>query len=143
MGTTPASARPSPTASKTARKPPTASVVDASPKYAWTASSANAPGSPENAASRVTPATERARPPGAAAAGPGDAAREAEPGSWAFITPSIRGGADGDRSGPAGRRRVAAGDRSGVGPYPKNAMIAAVSSEKAHRSTILPFRTWK
>src|SRR5665811_950770 len=103
MGMTPASARPSPTASKTARKPPTASVVDASPKYAWTASSANAPGSPENAASGVTPATARAGPRDAARAGPGDAAPDvargdaapnAELRSWLFITRSIRGPAD-------------------------------------------------
>src|SRR5450759_2345622 len=130
MGTTPASARPSPTASKTARKPPTASVVDASPKYAWTASSANAPGSPENAASGVTPATARAGPRDAARSGPGaardaapgdaapdvargDAAPNAELGSWLFITRSIRGPAD----RPAGRRNPGARshDRTGFG----------------------------
>src|SRR5450759_5259677 len=127
MGMTPAAARPSPTASKTARKPPTASVVDASPKYAWTASSANAPGSPEKAASGVTPATARAGPRDAARAGPGDAAPDAGPGSWSFIARSIRGRAD----RLAGRQATGRGRRPlGAGPYPKNAMIAAVSSEK-------------
>ena len=36
-----------------------------------------------------------------------------------------------------------AGELTATVPYAKNAAIAAVSSEKAQRSMILPFRTWK
>jgi hypothetical protein len=47
MGTTPAMASPAATASKTPRKPAIARAGMLCPKYARTASSAKAPGSPE------------------------------------------------------------------------------------------------